>query len=178
MTIAIMILMVGVTERVIARLGFRITLSAGLAVLAIGIGGLALIDSNGSFAVDVLAASLIAAVGMSLAYIPAMVAALSGAKPEEQGLASGIFNTSYQVGSAFGLAVMTAIAAAQGADRLDDLAALTDGFQAAFIGAAGIAAAGSLLAFSLLRSPQADAVEEQGRQEGGDSERERELAAA
>ena len=85
-----------------------------------------------------LPASLIAAAGMSLAFIPSLGTAISAAKPEEGGLASGIVNTSYQVGSALGLAVMTAIATSQGADQLGNVASLTDGYSAAFLGAAGV----------------------------------------
>jgi EmrB/QacA subfamily drug resistance transporter len=155
MTIVIMILMVGVTERVVHRLGFKVTLVAGLAILAVGIAGLGLVRSDGSFLTDVLPASLIAAAGMSLAYIPAMLAALSGAQPQEQGLASGIFSTTYQVGSALGLAAITAVASSQGASQLGDLPALTDGFQAAFVVAAAIAAVGALAAAFVLRTPKA-----------------------
>ena len=89
-----------------------------------------------------VAVSLIAAAGMALAFIPSHGTAISSARPEEGGLASGIVNTSYQVGSALGLATMTALAASQGAGRLGDLPALTDGYSAAFLGAAGIALAG------------------------------------
>ena len=91
---------------------------------------------------------------MSLAFIPSLGTAISAARPEEGGLASGIVNTSYQVGSALGLAAMTAVAAANGADQLGDPAALTDGFSAAFLGAAVIAAAGAVIAtITLFRSP-------------------------
>ena len=76
---------------------------------------------------------------MALAFIPSLGTAISAAKPEEGGLASGIVNTSYQVGSALGLAAMTALATSHGADQLGDVAALTDGYSAAFLGAAGIA---------------------------------------
>ena len=67
--------------------------------------------------------------------------------------ASGIVNTSYQVGSALGLAAMTALATSQGADRLGDAVALTDGYSAAFLGAAGIAAAGGLPRLRCCGSP-------------------------
>ena len=150
MTAAIMILMVGVTGRVVARFGFAPVSVVGLAVLAAGIGWLSLVPADGSFAADVLPATLVAAVGMSLAYIPVMIAALSGAGPQEAGLASGIFNTTYQVGSALGLAAMTAVAAAYGADQAGDVVALTDGFGAALAGAAAIAAAGALAALILV----------------------------
>ena len=76
-------------------------------------------------------------------------------RPEEGGLASGIVNTSYQVGSALGLALMTALATAQGADQLGNVASLTDGYSAAFLGAAAIAVAGAALAAVLLRVPKA-----------------------
>jgi MFS family permease len=82
---------------------------------------------------------------MSLAFIPSLGIAISSARPEEGGLAAGIVNTSYQVGSALGLAAMTALAASYGADQLRDAAALTDGFSAAFLGAGLIALLGALM---------------------------------
>ena len=81
---------------------------------------LSLVRPDGTFAADVLPASLIAAAGMSLAFIPSLGTAIPSAKPEEGGLASGIVNTTYQVGSALGLAAMTALATSQGADQLGD----------------------------------------------------------
>jgi predicted MFS family arabinose efflux permease len=155
MTGAIMLLMVVVAPRVVSRLGFKAPIVAGMLLLATGMAVMSLVRADGSFAVDVLPASLIAAAGMSLAFIPSLGTAIQSAKPEEGGLASGIVNTSYQVGSALGLAVMTAVASAQGADQLGNLEALTDGYSAAFLGAAGIAVVGALLAGALLRSPKA-----------------------
>jgi EmrB/QacA subfamily drug resistance transporter len=154
MTAMIMALMVGITGRVVGRRGFKQPLVAGFVVLAAGIAWLSRISPDGTFVTDVLPATLVAAVGMSLAYIPAMLAALSGAKPEEGGLASGIINTTYQVGSALGLAVMTAIATDRGAGQLGNLPALVDGFQAAFIGASVIAIAGAVLTSVWLRQPR------------------------
>jgi EmrB/QacA subfamily drug resistance transporter len=165
MTITIMVIMVGGTARVVGHFGFRPTLVAGMVVLALGVGLLALVRASGSFAIDVLPATLIAAVGMSLAYIPAMMAALSGARPEEGGLASGIVNTTYQIGSALGLAVLTAVATAWGAGQLGDAQALTDGFRAAFVGATVIAAAGATVAFVALRQPKATDDEVEGRED-------------
>ena len=116
-------------------------------------GWLSLVRPEGSFWVDVLPASLVAALGMSLAFIPSLGTAISSARPEEGGLASGIVNTSYQIGSALGLAAMTALATSQGAGQLGSPQTLTDGFSAAFLGAAGIAVAGALLALVTLRQP-------------------------
>jgi len=157
MTVTIMVLMVGVTARLVGRFGFKAPLVSGLLILAGGIGWLSLLPVDGSFVPDILPATIVAATGMSLAYIPAMLAALAGAKPDESGLASGIVNTTYQVGSALGLAVVTAIATANGADQLGDLPALVNGFQAAFIAAAALAVVAAGLALFWLRQPAAAA---------------------
>ncbi|MGI8677742.1 MAG: MFS transporter [Jatrophihabitans sp.] len=153
MTAAIMVLMVGIAPRVMARFGFEPPTAAGLFMLAAGLVWLSFARPDGNFAVDVLGPSLLAAAGMALAFIPSLGTAISSARPEEGGLASGIVNTSYQVGSALGLAAMTALAAAHGSSQLGHRGALTNGFSAAFIGAAIIAAAGGLLALLTLRRP-------------------------
>lgn len=173
MTAAIMLLMVVVAPRVIARFGTKAPIVAGLLVLAAGMVVMSLVRPDGTFVVDVLPASLIAASGMALAFIPSLGTAIQSAKPEEGGLASGIVNTAYQVGSALGLAAMTAVASAQGADQLGDPAALTDGYSAAFLGAAGIAVIGAVLAAVLLRTPAPQAPPDPAADEPA-----RELAAA
>jgi MFS family permease len=154
MTALMMVLMVGVTGRLIGLLGTKPLIAIGLAVLAAGLGLLATASAGGRFAADVLPGSLIAAVGMALAFIPATMAAIGAVAPEQGGLASGIVNTTYQVGSALGLAAMTAIATAQGAEKIGDLPALTDGYSAAFVGAAVVALAGAGLAALTLRAPK------------------------
>ncbi|MGI8523525.1 MAG: MFS transporter [Nocardioides sp.] len=155
MTIAIIVLMVVVAPRVMARVGFKPPTVAGLLILSGGLLWLSFVRPDGSFTVDVLGPSLVAAVGMALAFIPSLGTALSAARPEEGGLASGIVNTSYQVGSALGLAAMTALAAAHGSSQLGHPTALTNGFSVAFLGAAVIAAAGGVLAWVTLRQPAA-----------------------
>jgi MFS family permease len=159
MTGLILLLMVGATARVIGRFGLKAPLVAGLIVLAGGIGLFGLVSSDGGFLPDVLWASLVAAAGMSLAYIPALNARLSAVAPERSGLASGMLNTSYQVGSALGLALMTAVATSYGADQLNNTAELTNGYQVAFIGAAGVAALAALVALALIRSAKAETGE-------------------
>ncbi|MER7506110.1 MFS transporter [Nonomuraea pusilla] len=160
MTVAVMIFMIGITARLLGRFGAKPLIVLGLAVLAAGVGGLSLVRADGGFLADVLPASLVAAVGMSLAYIPAMMAAMSGVRPEESGLASGIVNTTYNVGSALGLAAMTAIATSGGAEP-GDLAGLTEGFSGAFTGAAVVALAGAVLALVLMRGRRKSAAGEQ-----------------
>ena len=153
MTVLIMLAMIVLAPRAIDRYGPTAMVTTGLAVLAAGLGGLAFIRPTGTFLIDVLPASLVAALGMSLAFIPSLGTAISSAPPQEAGLASGIVNTSYQVGSALGLATMTAVAASHGAGQLGDITALTDGYAAAFIGAALIAAAGAVITAATLRTP-------------------------
>jgi len=154
MTITVMVLMVAIAPRVIERLGPKASIVGGMLVLAAGMAMFSLIRPDGNFLVDVLPASLIAAAGMTLPFIPSLNTAISAARPEEGGLASGIATTAYQVGSALGLAVMTALATSQGADQLGNVEALTDGYSAAFLGAAGVAVAGALLAALLFRTPR------------------------
>jgi hypothetical protein len=102
MTAAIMVLMIGVSSQLIHRLGLKYSLVAGLGLLSVAMLMFVATPSSkeGSFVMQVLPASLVAAGGMSLAYILALMSAVSHVRKEESGLASGLVNTSYQVGSA------------------------------------------------------------------------------
>ncbi|WP_280494890.1 MFS transporter, partial [Nocardia farcinica] len=153
MTTLIMLGMIVLAPRAMQRFGAKPMIVTGLAVLGFGLGIMSLIRPTGTFWIDVLPASLVAAGGMSLAFIPSLGTAIGAARPEEGGLASGLVNVSYQIGSALGLAAMTAVATAFGADRLGDLPRLTDGFSAAFLGAAAIALVGAAVAAATLSTP-------------------------
>ncbi|GGQ97251.1 MFS transporter [Streptomyces pilosus] len=157
MTGLLMIFMTAITARLMAKFGAKPLIGGGLLVLAAGLLWLSAVEPTGTFVADVLPASLVAALGMSLAYIPAMMAAMSGAPQEQAGLASGIVNTTYQVGSALGLAALTAVATSQGAGQLGNLPALTDGFSAAFLWAAAIAGVGGLITLLVMRGEKAEA---------------------
>ncbi|WP_067828084.1 MFS transporter [Nocardia inohanensis] len=146
MTALIMAGMIALSPKLFARFGARTMVIAGLLILAAGLVWLSFIRADGNFWIDVLPGSLVAALGMSLAFVPSLQTAISAAPPEEGGLASGIVNTGYQIGSALGLAVVTAIAAAAGAQHLGDVSELTGGFAAAFRTAAIIAAVAAVLA--------------------------------
>jgi len=159
MTTVIMLIMIVVAPRLMARFGAKTMVVSGLAVLALGLGWLSLVRPTGTFLVDVLPASLVTAAGMALAFIPSLGTAISSARPEEGGLASGIVNTSYQVGSALGLAAMTALASSLGANQVDDAEALTSGLSSAFVGAAGIAVVGALVAGMTLRGQRSRRAE-------------------
>lgn len=150
MTIAIMILMVGVTGKLIAKFGFKSTLVTGLIALTGSLIWFSFVPINGDFLSHVLGASLLGAVGMSLAYIPGTMASMSGAKPEETGLASGLANTTYQVGSAIGLAIVVVLAVSttsqEIANGVINKEALNIGFQTAFKAAAVISGISVLVA--------------------------------
>jgi EmrB/QacA subfamily drug resistance transporter len=147
MTAMIMVLMISATPRLMNRFGLRRNLIIGLGLLAAGIAMFSLTpaSSNNSsennttytFMLYVLPASIVAALGMSLAYIPVLTAAISNARREQSGLASGLVNTSYQIGSALGLAIIVAIASSQTATfeniGLPAVEALNGGFHTAFI---------------------------------------------
>ena len=153
MTLTIMVIMIGLSGRLIGRFGIKANVVAGL--LAMG-GALFLftqLPASGNYFANVLPASLLAALGMALAYIPVTMAAMSSARPEETGLASGLVNTTYQVGSAVGLAAMVALAAAAG--TAGESEALLQGFHAAFAGAAWVAVVAAVLALLFLRSAPA-----------------------
>src|SRR5919202_58727 len=162
MTVTIMGWMIWFMPRLIKRFGFKPNMVIGLASLAIAIvlfSGLPSISDNGKnqiFTSYLLPISLIAALGMSLAYIPVLTAAVSNARKEETGLASGLVNTSYQIGSALGLAIMVGLASSQ-TEALQnigvgDVNALNGGFHVAFIGAALITAAAVIISLISIRS--------------------------
>ncbi|MEU7023743.1 MFS transporter [Streptomyces sp. NPDC046203] len=155
MTVLLMIFMTAITARLMAKLGAKPLIGVGLLVLAAGLVWLSVAEPTGTFLVDVLPASLVAALGMSLAYIPTMMSAMAHAPQEQAGLASGIVNTTYNVGSGLGLAALTAVAMSQGAAEIHNLPKLTDGFSAAFIGAAIIAAVGGVITLLVMKGDKA-----------------------
>lgn len=151
MTLMIMVVMVGFSGRLIGRFGPKANLTIGLLLMGAALLMFANLPTDRTFWVNVLPASLLAALGMALAYIPATMSGMSGAKPEETGLASGIINTTYQVGSAVGLAVMVALAASVAPHGGAETANLLAGFQTAFFGAAVAAFLGAAAAVVFVR---------------------------
>ncbi len=156
MTLAIMLLMILTTEKVVGRIGPKSALVFGLGVLGVALILFARMPVDGSFAADVLVPSLLGAIGMSLAYIPAMITSTATARPEDGGLASGLVNTTYQVGSAIGLAAMVAVAGSKTSSLVgvDAHAAMNAGFSSAFVGAAITAFAAAAIAAVAIRVPR------------------------
>lgn len=166
MTAAIMALMIGASSKLIRSIGLKHSLVGGLGLLAVAmLLFVATPSSKGSFITHVLPASLVAAGGMSLAYIPALMSAVSHARKEESGLASGIVNTSYQIGSALGLAIMVAIASTQTLldenNGIGSIDAVNNGFHFAFITAAIVAAIAAIVAFLVIKNPNTSGRKEE-----------------
>jgi hypothetical protein len=122
-----------------------------MSLLAVGLALFTQLSPGGSYLGEILVPSLLAAVGMGMAFVPVTIAAVSGVAPHEAGLASGLVNTSRLFGGALGLAVLAAIATAHTNSELRHVgvgmhAALTSGFVLAFAVAAAFAAAGAVIA--------------------------------
>jgi EmrB/QacA subfamily drug resistance transporter len=154
------IISAGLASALVTRIGFKITLIAGMVLITAGLVWFAQVPPNGSYLSDLLGPMLLAAVGLGFAFVPVTIAAVTGIRPDQAGLASGLVNTSQQVGGALGLAILVAIAnsttSGQFADGVRDrAAALTEGFQDAFMVGAGFAAAGAILAALLISSRDA-----------------------
>jgi EmrB/QacA subfamily drug resistance transporter len=141
--------------QLVTRVGVKRVLVVGMAFLMVGLAYFTQVSVGGSYASDLLPGFLIIAVGMGFSFVPISIAALAGVKPSEAGLASGLINTSQQVGGALGIAALSAVATSTTTDRIAagsaKAAALTDGFQAAFVGGTAVAVVGVIVALVVVR---------------------------
>jgi sugar phosphate permease len=154
----------GIASQLSTRIGFKPVLATGMAFIAAGLVWFSQVSPGGSFLSDILGPSLLAAVGLGFAFVPDTIAAVSGVADREQGLASGLINTSQQIGGALGLAVLSTIANSVTGTSLA-AGELTDGFQAAFLAGAGIAALGVVATLTLIRGRDSRAHVELGQSE-------------
>ena len=100
----------GLASQLVTRIGFKPVLMTGMLLLAAGLIWFGQVSVGGSYLGDILGPSLLAAAGLGLAFVPVTIAAVAGIREREAGLASGLINTSQQIGGAFGLAVLATIA--------------------------------------------------------------------
>ena len=148
----------GIASQLVTRLGFKIPLTLGMVLIAAALFWFAQVPApNGAYISDILGPSLLAAVGLGLAFVPVTIAAVTGTEPEEAGLASGLINTSQQVGGALGLAILATVANSRTQDILsggvhNTAIALTKGFDRAFLIGAGFAVLGAILTVLLISS--------------------------
>src|SRR3712207_3430755 len=100
----------GVASQLVTRLGFKPVLMFGLLLVAIGLVWFAQVSTGGSYVGDVLFPSIIAGAGLGFSFVPVTIGAVAGTRNEDSGLASGLINTSQQIGGALGLAVLSTVA--------------------------------------------------------------------
>lgn len=154
----------GLASTIVAKVGIRPTLTTGFLLTAVGLLWFSQISADGSYLSDVLFPSLVVAVGIGLFFVSGTMAATAGVAAHESGLASGLLNTSQQVGGALGLAILATLAADRTTNALTDgvapAAASVEGFQLAFLVGAGFAIAGAVLAALFVRPPRAVAPAE------------------
>jgi EmrB/QacA subfamily drug resistance transporter len=167
--LAIAALSLGVAARLITRFGAKNTLIPGLAVIPIGLAYFARAPIDADYLVDLFPAFLLIGIGAGLSFPALMTLAMAGATQEESGLASGLVNTTQQVGGALGLAVLATIATSR-TDTLtaagsSDAAALLGGFHVAWAIAAGVGAVAFILAVTLLKPDHVAAAEVAQREE-------------
>ena len=144
------IISAGIASQLVTRVGFKWVLAAGMLLIALGLVWFSQISVHGSFAADILGPSLLAALGLGFAFVPVTIAAVAGVSERDSGLASGLINTSQQVGGAVGLAVLAAVSTSvTGSSRAP--AVLTSGFQEAFLTGAGFAVLGLAATLFLIR---------------------------
>jgi EmrB/QacA subfamily drug resistance transporter len=150
-------------SRLTGRFGAGVVLSFGMGLLALGMLGLSRISANGSYAADVLAPSVVTAVGLGCAFVSVTIAATSGVRGPEAGLASGLVNTFRQVGGSIGLALLATVATQRtGAltGTVSTEVAQTEGFQRAFLAGAAFAAVGAAISLTMLARDGARAAAE------------------
>jgi EmrB/QacA subfamily drug resistance transporter len=145
----------GVAAQLVNKVGVKPVLVAGMSFLTIGLVYLTQVSVGGSYLGDLLPGFLLIAIGMGFAFVPISIAALAGVQPAEAGLASGLINTSQQIGGALGIAALSAIATSRTTDSVEGgtqlPVALVDGFRGALWAAAAVGIVGVLAAATLIR---------------------------
>jgi EmrB/QacA subfamily drug resistance transporter len=147
-----------VAQQLVTKVGVKPVLVTGMSLLTIGLLYFTQVSVEGSYLGDLLPGFLVIAMGMAFSFVSISIAALAGVPAEEAGIASGLINTSQQIGGALGIAVLSSVAVAHTTDatKAGDAVpqALTSGFQAAFWVGAGVAAAGVVAALALIRKDE------------------------
>jgi MFS family permease len=161
-TAIIGILSLGFSAKLNMRFGPRAVLLPGLAFIAAGLGLMSQISASGSYWSEVLPAMVLMGTGAGLSFPAIMTLAMGGVRPEEAGLASGLVNTTLQVGGAVGLAVLATLSTSRSSSLLaggdSNAEALTGGYQLAFIVGAGLLVVAIVIAALALRPGAAQAA--------------------
>jgi EmrB/QacA subfamily drug resistance transporter len=144
-----------IAAQLVTRIGVKPVLAIGMTSLTGGLVYFTQVSVGGSYIGDLLPGFLLIAVGLGFSFVPISIAALAGIKPAEAGLASGLINTSQQIGGALGIAALSTIATSRTTDALAGGAthtqALVDGFHGAFFAGVILAGIGIVAALTLIR---------------------------
>jgi EmrB/QacA subfamily drug resistance transporter len=156
----------GVAAQLVTRVGVKPVLVSGMAFLTAGLIFFTQVSVGGSYVTDLLPGFLLIGVGIGFSFVPITIAALAGVEPAEAGLASGLINTSQQIGGALGIAALSTIATSRTDDAVSAGAAvpsaLVDGFTDAFVAGAIIAGIGIVAALTLIRRDELEQPQEVG----------------
>jgi EmrB/QacA subfamily drug resistance transporter len=154
-----------IAAQLVTRVGVKPVIVAGMAFLAAGLLYFTQVSVAGTYLGDLLPGFLLIAMGLGFSFVPISIAALAGVQASEAGLASGLFNTSQQIGGALGIAALSAVATSKteaGVAAGTPLPkALTDGFESAFIWGGVVAIVGILVALVLVRRSELEAPAEE-----------------
>jgi EmrB/QacA subfamily drug resistance transporter len=148
----------GVSEKLITRFGAQSTLVPGLVLIMVALGLFTLAPVDGVYAVHVLPVMVLLGTGAGIAFPALMTLAMSDATPQDAGLASGLVNTTVQVGGAIGLAVLATLSATHSENLIaggaSQAPALNDGYHLAFLIGAALVAVAVIVAVTVLRAPR------------------------
>ena len=154
-----------IAAQLVTRIGVKPVLVTGLTALAAGILYLTQTPVGGSYVGDLLPGFLLLALGVGFSFVPISIAALAGVESAEAGLASGLINTSQQIGGALGIAALSTIATSRADDALaggaTQSAALVTGFHASFFAAVVVAGLGIVVALTLIGGDELEQRPEQ-----------------
>jgi EmrB/QacA subfamily drug resistance transporter len=159
-TAGTVVLWAGVAQALVTKIGPRFVMTGGLLVLALSVLGYTRLPVDGHYWPDLLPLYLTFALGLAFGFIPVTIAGFIGVPPHQAGLASGLLNTSQQIGGAIGVAVTSTIFVSHAKAGHFTPAAFTSGYHWAFAALVAFAAVGALLAFIFFRGvhvPASDA---------------------
>jgi EmrB/QacA subfamily drug resistance transporter len=154
----VIIVSAGASQALVNRIGVRTVLATGMALTAVGLVYFSQVSVGGSYLVDLAPGFILTGVGLGFSFVPVTIAALVGVEMAEAGIASGIINTSQQVGGALGTAILSTVAFTRVSDYLQShapsqtvlLHADVDGFGVAFLVGAALAGLGLLATLTMI----------------------------
>ena len=158
----------GAAQALIPKIGVRAIALAGMLIAAVGLVLLSRVSATGTYVSDVMPGIVVMGFGLGFVFVPMTLIGTTNVAAEDAGLASGLFNTSQQIGGALGLAILSTIDANATSGSLSDLghaaspaelaSALVSGYSAGFLAAVGLMLLGFVAALTLIRSADVAAI--------------------